>query len=431
MKHNKKKIILAGVGIVFAFVLFAGSVSKAQFRPPGTPAFTTFGGIITKKNWRFCLVPVPFFPFIIPYPFIYIEVGPPVPAKLYYLYGIPGTPLDSKMYREWVMEKDAWALGSLWFQMDDVFRESLRCLNKSSLPNADGVIKDIGTSCLTKRPEGDSYDPLVNSPLGEGVECQPDEKNLGITPSRIASLIPPIFNVNVPPSDDPADPSPNEYSTYCDPVLSTPGNCVPLMPIPDIKANDSDGPVTINYGGSATISWISQNAANCTISPAGWSGTFNLGWDSGPLTQATTYTLTCTGQNEMTASDSVTVNVGPQVPAPTAALGLSTDGINYSGSVIVNASSTVYYSWSSSNANGFSSSISGISYYDANAGIPNGTDACGISAGTGWAANSASGSGSSGLMDCQKGYVYTLTYAASETNTGQTAQSSVTLTVSP
>ena len=84
-------------------------------------------------------------------------------------------------------------------------------------------------------------------------------------------------------------------------------NCPPTA---DIKANGSDGPITIPYNTSATISWTSSNASSCTVSPPGlgWSGTFGA-HSTGNLTSSKTYTLTCTGPGG-SASDSVTVNVG-------------------------------------------------------------------------------------------------------------------------
>ena len=118
-------------------------------------------------------------------------------------------------------------------------------------------------------------------------------------------------------------------------------NCAP-PPTADIKANGSDGPITIVYNSSATLSWSSTNATACTASN-GWSGAkATSGSEStGNLTSSKTYTLTCTGPGG-SASDSVTVNVS--VPPP-GNFSLS------SGSVTCNS---VPLSWtSSSNADGY------------------------------------------------------------------------------
>ncbi len=62
-------------------------------------------------------------------------------------------------------------------------------------------------------------------------------------------------------------------------------------------------------GGVTTLTWSSQNADSCTAS-GGWSGTKNLA-DSeqvGPITAATTYTLSCTGPGG-TAIEMLTVAI--------------------------------------------------------------------------------------------------------------------------
>ena len=86
----------------------------------------------------------------------------------------------------------------------------------------------------------------------------------------------------------------------------------------DIKANGSDGPITIGYNTSANISWTSQNASSCTVTPGNWTGTSGSR-SSGNLVSSRTYHLNCTGSNGSSASDSVTVNVQNQPsPPPTA-----------------------------------------------------------------------------------------------------------------
>jgi hypothetical protein len=76
----------------------------------------------------------------------------------------------------------------------------------------------------------------------------------------------------------------------------------------DIKANGSDGSITIPYNSSATLTWNSSNANYCYASGA-WSGTKPIfGSEStGNLTLSPrTYTITCTGPGG-SASDSVTI----------------------------------------------------------------------------------------------------------------------------
>ena len=89
-------------------------------------------------------------------------------------------------------------------------------------------------------------------------------------------------------------------------VTASSGGISTPAPTADIKANGSDGPVTINYNTSATISWTSSNANSCSVSPGGWSGTSGS-QSSGNLTSSQTYTVNCTGSAGNT-SDSATVS---------------------------------------------------------------------------------------------------------------------------
>lgn len=75
----------------------------------------------------------------------------------------------------------------------------------------------------------------------------------------------------------------------------------------DIKANGSDGPVTIPYNTGATIGWTSSNANSCSVSPDGWTGTSG-NQPTGQLISSRTYSLSCSGTSG-SASDSVVVNV--------------------------------------------------------------------------------------------------------------------------
>ena len=94
------------------------------------------------------------------------------------------------------------------------------------------------------------------------------------------------------------------------------GNCSGT-PSVDIKADSSDGPISISYNTAATLSWTSSNASSCDASGA-WSGSklLNDSQSTGNLTSSKTYTLTCTNSNSgYSTNDSVTVNVIlPSVP---------------------------------------------------------------------------------------------------------------------
>ena len=91
------------------------------------------------------------------------------------------------------------------------------------------------------------------------------------------------------------------------PASFTPGACPPTA---DIKANGSDGPITIPFNTAATISWTSTDATSCIVSSPddNWTGTNNSGISTVNLTATVTYTLNCSGPGGA-ASDSVRVDV--------------------------------------------------------------------------------------------------------------------------
>ncbi len=128
---------------------------------------------------------------------------------------------------------------------------------------------------------------------------------------------------------------------------------IAATPTVDIKANSSDGPVPVGYGGQVLLSWTSTNSFSCTAS----GGIGGSTWPSAIPTRSTsgseyspaitpstvTFTLYCTGPAG-TANDSVTVNVaGP----PTV------DFLRANGSdnpIFIVAGNTVTLSWNATNA---------------------------------------------------------------------------------
>jgi hypothetical protein len=75
-----------------------------------------------------------------------------------------------------------------------------------------------------------------------------------------------------------------------------------------VKINCS--PSSVDYNGSAIVSWTSTNVSSCTISPTGWTGTSDSR-STGALTKTTTYTATCQAEGGGEVSDSCTVSVNP------------------------------------------------------------------------------------------------------------------------
>jgi uncharacterized repeat protein (TIGR01451 family) len=116
----------------------------------------------------------------------------------------------------------------------------------------------------------------------------------------------------------------------------------------DIKANGYDGPISVAYNSSVTLTWNSSNANYCSAF-GDWSGSKAVSGSEfiSNLISSKTFTLSCSGPSG-SASDSVTVNVGTQ-PAPTniavkkSVRNLS-DGTNYSNSVYADPGEVVSFS---------------------------------------------------------------------------------------
>jgi len=97
-------------------------------------------------------------------------------------------------------------------------------------------------------------------------------------------------------------------------------------PTVNLKANGSDGPITVNPGTQVLLDWNAPANTNsytpCTTfsSPASsWSILRPLVGTSVPVspTANTTYSMTCTDSAGKSATDSVVVNIIPPAPAPT------------------------------------------------------------------------------------------------------------------
>ncbi|MBI4359252.1 MAG: DUF11 domain-containing protein [Candidatus Nealsonbacteria bacterium] len=82
-------------------------------------------------------------------------------------------------------------------------------------------------------------------------------------------------------------------------------------PAVDLRANGSDGPLTVNYNETVNLSWTSSNATYCTAAGDWAGGKVLVGSEAvSNLTSTRTYTLTCTNASGASAADSVTVMVG-------------------------------------------------------------------------------------------------------------------------
>ena len=101
-------------------------------------------------------------------------------------------------------------------------------------------------------------------------------------------------------------------------------------PTADIKANNSDGPITLAWNTSANLSWTSTNAGSCNAS-GDWSGSKILNTppteSTGNLTNPRTYnyTLTCSGNG----STPNTVQVILSAPTPNAPINVTVTQPDY------------------------------------------------------------------------------------------------------
>ena len=138
----------------------------------------------------------------------------------------------------------------------------------------------------------------------------------------------------------------NQFGSDTDSVIVNVNSQVINQPTVDIKANNSNGPISISYNNSAMLSWSSTNADTCVASD-NWSGNKSLSGlqSTGQMTTTRTYTITCSNQFG-SDSDSVTVNVqGQQFGTP--AVDILANGSN--GPITINSGTSASLSWVASN----------------------------------------------------------------------------------
>ncbi len=87
------------------------------------------------------------------------------------------------------------------------------------------------------------------------------------------------------------------------------GACVPA---PDPGGTITATPSLLVRGTTATITWSTDDAVSCTVSGNGdaWSG-LSGSQTSSPVTATVTYTLSCTGLDDSTLEESVTIRAVP------------------------------------------------------------------------------------------------------------------------
>jgi hypothetical protein len=122
---------------------------------------------------------------------------------------------------------------------------------------------------------------------------------------------------------------------------------VPVSAAPVVSLQAS--PTTVTSGGTATLTWSSENATVCTASGA-WTGNENVSGSetTGPLTTSSTYTLTCSGAGGSTVQ-SATVTVTAAANNGTATLSWTPPTEDTDGGTLTPLSGyTVFYGTSPS-----------------------------------------------------------------------------------
>ncbi len=124
----------------------------------------------------------------------------------------------------------------------------------------------------------------------------------------------------------------------------------------DVKANGSDGPITLIPGGTYTLSWVSLNSTSCQMNPAIVSGMSLIG-SSAPIdssnpfypstTTPITITVSCT-DGVTTASDSVTINLANIGTTTTPIVDIKANGSD--GPITLMTGDVYILSWTSTNS---------------------------------------------------------------------------------
>ncbi|GEM_PF-3088487 len=137
----------------------------------------------------------------------------------------------------------------------------------------------------------------------------------------------------------------------------------------DIKVNNSDGPITVNNGGSANLTWVSANASSCTLTKSTFCVGCNPDYETKDIpetiqahkfpysskavtlaynryTPKAGYTFTCKDSNGNSKSDTVVINISA-TNAPTVVLKAN----EQSGATTLQSNQPLNLTWSSTGAN--------------------------------------------------------------------------------
>lgn len=113
-----------------------------------------------------------------------------------------------------------------------------------------------------------------------------------------------------------------------------------VLPTADIKANGSDGPISVSPASGVNLTWTSTNATSCSVNPGGYTGTSGS-QTTEAIEAGRTFVLSCSGAGG-TKTDSVVVNPSTtgDTTNPTVVFTSPSDNSKVSGSINLSANAT-------------------------------------------------------------------------------------------
>ena len=181
----------------------------------------------------------------------------------------------------------------------------------SSNADCSACVPDVGQSCNDGNPCTSGETIQCDGSCAGGTVSGTHLSCVGTTCTSVANTTSACSDICTSNLDCGATPTPTPTPTSTFTPTPTPTPTPISSTTADIKANGSDGPISITYNTSAQISWTSTNTTSCSVTKNGSpfsSGTSNIGISSGYLTSNTTFTLSCSGPSG-TASDTVEIRI--------------------------------------------------------------------------------------------------------------------------
>lgn len=223
------------------------------------------------------------------------------------------------------------SLGS--FQCSASVGQSVDNRNLSILKNGtgSGIVTgpgiSCGSSCFNSYPVGSpvtlSATPSGDSTLSNWSGCDSGANGNQCTLTMDSNkTVTATFNLNSAPPEVCEDPNANNQGQPLPCTYPPPGSVVESCDINisgtssvDIKANGSDGPISIDFNTPANLTWDSSSVGSCNAS-GDWSGSKALSGSqsTGNLNQIRRYafTLSCSGISS--TSDTVFIDINSQSP---------------------------------------------------------------------------------------------------------------------